>query len=101
MTYHHAPSSNTNSMDPNLERLKKESIHKLPYSKTICISVNDKIVNEGLTVSAGKECQYNNPTTAVIKFKVEDNSDTVTIKFKSTDRNSGIWLNGFELERFL
>ncbi len=23
MTYHHAPSSNTNSMDPNLERLKK------------------------------------------------------------------------------
>ncbi len=100
-SYHHAPRSNTDSMDPNLERLKKESVHKLPFSKLIDISVNGKEVKENLNVTSGRERQYNEPAKAITKFKVEEDGTTITILFKGSDSAHGVWLNGFELERYL
>ncbi len=100
-TYHHAPRSNTNSMDPNLENLKKESIHKLPYSKSISIEVNGKRTAKGVTPTEGKEQQYSDPTMVTTNFTVKKSGESVTILFKGDDKISGIWLNGFEFARHL
>ena len=101
-TYHHAPSANTDSMDPNLERLKTESIHKLPFAKEINIFVNDQLVREGIRPSSGRECQTSDPTTAVVKFSVKNQGEVVSLRFKSNDQNNaGVWLNGFEFVRYL
>ncbi len=100
--YHHAPSSNTNSMDPNLERLKSESIHKLPYSSVLSVEVNGKRSLRNIAVTSGKERQYNNAGTSTVTFVIgSDDNGTVKLNYKSNDNNSGVWLNGFELVREL
>ncbi len=100
--YHHAPSSNTNSMDPNLERLKSESIHKLPYSSVLSVEVNGKRALRNIAVTSGKERQYNNAGTSTVMFVIgSDDNGTVKLNYKSNDNNSGVWLNGFELVREL
>ena len=101
MSYHHAPSSNTNDMDPNLERLKSERLHTLPYSKNIEISVNGEVAKSNVVVSAGKEQQLTDATTATVCFTIENDGDKVEILYRSTDNNSGVWFNGFELKRAL
>ena len=98
-TYHHAPSSNTNEMDPNLERLKKESLHKLPYAKAISVSVDGKEQLNNVATSAGKEQQYNDAATSTIRFSVGKKGDAVNILFKSADDIPAVWINGFELGR--
>ncbi len=100
-SYHHAPSSNTNSMDPNLERLKSESIHKLAYSKSISIEVDGKRVAKGITPTSGKQQQSDDPTICKIDFSVKKSGEIVAIHFKSDDNISGIWLNGIEFMRLL
>ncbi|MFI3323053.1 MAG: glycoside hydrolase family 2 TIM barrel-domain containing protein [Rikenellaceae bacterium] len=100
-TYHHAPSSNTNEMDPNLDRLKNESIHKLPYAKEISVSVNGKKEPSTTQVTSGKEQQYSKAATYTLDFTVENDGDIATITFRSEDNNNGIWLNGFEFFRYL
>ncbi|MFI3320431.1 MAG: sugar-binding domain-containing protein [Rikenellaceae bacterium] len=99
-TYHHAPSSNTDSMDPNLERLKKESIHKLPYSKSFSIAVDGKKQLSKVVPTSGKQQQLAQPTIAKVKFSAKSDKK-VEILFKSNDDTSGIWINGFVLEREL
>ncbi len=98
-SYHHAPSSNTNSMDPNLERLKSESIHKLPYAKSIESEVDGKRCK--INITAGKEQQYKSAAILESKFEVKRDGDKVELRFKSTDDNAGVWFNGFELVRKL
>ncbi len=100
-SYHHAPSSNTNSMDPNLERLKTESIHKLPYSKRVSVSVNGKEQIGDLVPSSGKSQQYGKPSIAVVNFEVKKMGEKIEVEYKNVDNISGIWLNGFELVRYL
>ncbi|MFR9651786.1 MAG: glycoside hydrolase family 2 TIM barrel-domain containing protein [Rikenellaceae bacterium] len=101
-SYHHAPASNTNDMDPNLERLTKERIHTLPYSKSIEVSVNGKVQDCGVVVSSGKSQQYGGAANSFAEFTVDAKSKgKATIHFNSKDQNTGIWLNGFELVREL
>ncbi len=96
-TWHHAPSSNSDSMDPNREKLKSVTIHKLPYEKEIIISseslIGDKVVEAKVT--DGKQMQWETPGTSVIEF-TSDGNNPVVINFNGTE-NKGIWINAFEL----
>ncbi len=98
-TYHHAPSSNTNDMDPNLDRLKSESIHKLPYAKSISVAVDGEIQVEGKRVTSGKELQLSRVAISEVEF--DSDGSAVEISYQSEDNNSGVWINGFELVREL
>ncbi len=100
-SYHHAPVSNTNHMDPNLENLKTLSINKLPYAKVISISIDGEVLQEGVEVSSGNDQRYTPTATSNISFDVESDGDVVEIKYQSEDQTSGIWLNGVELVRYL
>ncbi len=100
-SYHHAPSSNTNEMDPNLERLKSESIHKLPYAKVLSVAVDGEVLAPRVKVSSGKDQQYSDPTTSTVEFTVEKSGQCVEILYQSADDTSGVWLNGFEFVRYL
>ena len=99
VSYHHAPSSNSNSMDPNLERLKTENIHKLAYAKRIRASV--KGCHDECNITSGKELQYLNVSTTTLEFTIKQAKDNVVIKYTGIDSKNGIWLNGFELKRKL
>lgn len=100
-SYHHAPSSNTDSMDPNLEKLKQESVHKLPYAKVLNVSVDGDNLIEDITVTDGKERQYEAAGTSVVTFSVKTDGQAVKVIYRSADKNIGVWLNGFELVRKL
>lgn len=100
-TYHHAPSSNTDSMDPNLERLKKESVHKLPYAKVLNVSVDGNNLIKDVSVTSGKERQYEDVGVSVVTFSVKTDGQKVKVLYQSADKNIGVWLNGFELIRKL
>jgi beta-galactosidase len=99
LTYHHAPNSNTDSMDPNREKLKTVSIPSLPYAKTLDIELSDKNGSKTykyIQVSEGKELQFSKPGTAEISFE-SDGKSAVRLIFKDPVKSKGIWLNGFEL----
>ncbi len=100
-SYHHAPSSNTDSMDPNLERLKSESVHKLPYSKSISISVNGDLKRSGVVPTSGKDQQYEAARTTTVQFSVKKSGERVDVVFQGEDGVSGVWFNGFEFVRYL
>lgn len=99
-TWHHAPSSNSDSMDPNREKLKSVTIHKLPYEKAIVIS-SDALVGKKqveTSVTEGKEMQWKSPGTAEIIF-TSTGKDPVIINFNGKG-NKGVWLNAFELSEW-
>ncbi|WP_246146963.1 glycoside hydrolase family 2 TIM barrel-domain containing protein [Seonamhaeicola marinus] len=99
-TWHHAPSSNSDSMDPNRDKLKSVTIHKLPYEKDIVISsealVGEKSINGKVT--EGKEMQWETPGVSIIEFTA-NGSTPVTINFNGKG-NKGVWLNAFELSEW-
>ena len=97
-TWHHAPSSNTDSMDPNREKLKTVRINSLPYAKSLHVQVTDKNGTrnrDNIRVTEGKELQYKHPGTAELVFE----TDGSEVRFIFTDQkeNKGVWLNAFEL----
>ncbi|MFC1763777.1 glycoside hydrolase family 2 TIM barrel-domain containing protein [Planctomycetota bacterium] len=100
-TWHHAPRSNTDSMDPNRDKLKKMTIHKLPYASELEIVVKD--INSKVTVTtgvtAGKEMQ--SKPVAVAEFLLDsDGVQPIEIKFSDPETAKGIWLNAFELSQW-
>lgn len=98
-TYHHAPNSNTDSMDPNREKLKLQRTTSMPYAESISESISDadgKYAVNGIAVSSGKERQFEPVSTSEVEFRTNGN-DPVTIVFKAENSEKGIWLNGFEL----
>lgn len=98
-TYHHAPISNTDSMDPNREKLKTLKINKIPHAQKIEaeVSFNGTMMDEKpVNVTSGSNLQYQNPGTALLHFR-SDGKNPVKINFTSLDQTKGIWLNGFEL----
>ncbi|MFS4468514.1 glycoside hydrolase family 2 protein [Maribacter sp. 2210JD10-5] len=96
-TWHHAPSSNSDSMDPNREKLKSVTVHQLPYETALTVSSEALKNNEDVKVivTDGKEMQWEEPGTAELLF-VSDGKNPVHINFKG-DEKKGIWLNAFEL----
>jgi len=100
-TWHHAPRSNTDSMDPNRAKLKRLNVHKLPYAKKLEIIVNDAGTNTTLTtaVTEGKEMQFK--PVAVAEFHLlSDGTNPVQIYFKDRESKKGIWCNAFELSQW-
>ena len=100
-TWHHAPSSNTDSMDPNKEKLKQVNIHKLPYAKELSISVAHAGSNVALKtpVTDGKEMQFESVAVPE-SFFVSDGVNPVTILFKDPQEEKGVWFNAFELSQW-
>ncbi|GAB1855853.1 hypothetical protein MHTCC0001_06880 [Flavobacteriaceae bacterium MHTCC 0001] len=99
-TWHHAPSSNSDSMDPNREKLKSVIIHTLPYEEEIIISseafIGDKEIETKVT--AGKQMQWEAPGMGIIEF-TSDGNNPVTINFNGKG-DKGVWLNAFELSEW-
>ncbi len=95
-TYHHAPRSNTNSMDPNRERLKTLKIHEIPVASELQVKVADNATR--VAVSSGKQIPDSGPGTAMVNFKV-DNQSPVSVIITDANSNRGVWLNGFELRQ--
>ncbi|MEX0320894.1 MAG: glycoside hydrolase family 2 TIM barrel-domain containing protein [Puniceicoccaceae bacterium] len=93
-TYHHAPRSNTDEMDPNQEKLKDQNIVQMPYAKKVQVSVQGR--EKVLSVTEGKDMQYATVATTVTGF-TSDGKNPVKVVFKNPDGQEGIWLNGFEL----
>lgn len=99
-TWHHAPSSNSDSMDPNKDKLKSLQIHKLPYEKDIVISSEALVGKKQVKakVTEGKEMQWQSAGLSVIEF-VSDGNSPVTINFNGKE-NKGVWINAFELSEW-
>ncbi|TMU57299.1 glycoside hydrolase family 2 protein [Flagellimonas algicola] len=99
-TWHHAPRSNSDSMDPNKEKLKSLTIHELPYEKRIIVSSEafegDKQVE--VEVTEGKEMQWELPGKGVFTF-VSDGKEPTVINFNGKG-NKGVWLNALELSEW-
>lgn len=62
-TYHHAPSSNTNSMDPNRERLKTLNIHQIPVADTVAVRTTESQTSTDIT--RGKQLPNSGPGAAI------------------------------------
>lgn len=99
-TWHHAPRSNSDSMDPNKEKLKTLTVHQLPYEKEIVLSspnlIGDKEVKA--TVTDGGEMQWAQPGMMRVVFE-SDGINPVKINFNGKE-GKGIWLNAFELSEW-
>lgn len=102
VTYHHAPRSNTDSMDPNKEKLKTLNVTKIGYAKTIgaeWASGNDKIKKQAV-ISEGNILPSFGPASLSFKFEKDDGSP-ITITFKDREGNNAVWLNAFELKKII
>lgn len=96
-TFHHAPRSNTDSMDPNKDKLKTMSAVKLPYAREINIQLKNVIkpqkkivrISEGKTLpeSGVGECLFNFETNG---------KQAVVLDFQAS---GNIWLNALVVER--
>ncbi|WP_347840709.1 glycoside hydrolase family 2 TIM barrel-domain containing protein [uncultured Draconibacterium sp.] len=99
-SYHHAPRSNTDSMDPNREKLKTVRIHTLPYARSINARVNNKNGQKeikNILVSEGQELQFKNPNPGHAEVIFETDGSPVSFVFSDDSTSKGVWLNGFEL----
>lgn len=96
-TWHHAPRTNSDLMDPNTNKLKSQKIYKLPYEKEILISSANSMDGKKIAskVSEGKNMQYQAPATSEIIFTSDGKNPTV-INYTSLG-NKGIWINAIEI----
>ncbi|MBK1875308.1 glycoside hydrolase family 2 protein [Pelagicoccus mobilis] len=99
-TWHHAPRSNSDHMDTNVDKLKSLTIHKVPYEDELTLSSPSLIEGDSLTtkVTEGKEMQFSPVATAEIVFE-SDGKSPVVINFNGS-QNKGIWLNAFEISEW-
>ncbi|MEM1085191.1 MAG: glycoside hydrolase family 2 TIM barrel-domain containing protein [Verrucomicrobiota bacterium] len=96
-SWHHAPRSNTDSMDPNRKTMAKLHAHKLPYARKLKITVNDS--EFASKVSEGKEAQTKPVATSLVTFD-SNGKDPVRVVFKDAEGARGVWLNAFELSEW-
>lgn len=97
-TWHHAPRSNSDSMDPNSEKLKTLTIHKLPYETSLEVSSAAMESTKTVEVTAGEQMQWKLPGMGEFVF-TSDGNNPVVINFNGNE-NKGIWLNAFELSEW-
>jgi beta-galactosidase len=97
-TWHHAPRSNTDSMDPNQELQVTAQIFQLPYATTLDIELADAdgIRHAETQVTFGKAMHEDPFGSAELIFR-SNGTDPVTLKFTDPDKEKGVWLNAFEL----
>ncbi|MDV7185862.1 glycoside hydrolase family 2 TIM barrel-domain containing protein [Lutibacter sp. TH_r2] len=99
-SWHHAPRTNSDLMDPNKEKMQKLQIHKLPYEKQVIVtskaSINKvKVISK---VTEGKQMQWDLPGTSEIIIE-SDGINPVIVNFNGNG-NKGIWFNAFELSNW-
>ncbi|MEM6344084.1 MAG: glycoside hydrolase family 2 TIM barrel-domain containing protein, partial [Bacteroidota bacterium] len=99
-TWHHAPRSNSDLMDPNRAKLEKLQIHKIPFERKICLFVEGETPSENdwVELTEGKNMQFDTAATYELVFE-SDGVNPVKIRLKG-EGNKGIWLNAFELSQW-
>ncbi|AWG22715.1 glycoside hydrolase family 2 [Flavobacterium faecale] len=100
-TVHHAPRTNTDSMDPNQEKAATYKIYQIPYAKKINISTTDKngtTVKENSVVTEGSDMQNKSFGNSTQYFE-SDGINPVKIIFKDP-KGAAVWLNNFELSQW-
>lgn len=99
-SWHHAPRTNSDLMDPNKGKMRLQTIHKLPYEREVVVSSSSAIDSKSIIskVTEGKQMQWDLPGTSNIIFK-SDGERPVIINFNGKG-NKGIWLNAFELSEW-
>ncbi|MDP2525081.1 glycoside hydrolase family 2 TIM barrel-domain containing protein [Maribacter dokdonensis] len=95
-TYHHAPQSNSDEMDPNKDKLKEIRILNIPYERKLTISAGEN--TKEVKVTEGKMMQFQEPGKSTILFNVQDDG-TAKVNIQGT-AGKGIWLNGIELQEW-
>lgn len=95
-TYHHAPQSNSDEMDPNKDKLKEIKILNIPYERKLTITAGDN--SKEVLVTEGKMMQFNEPGKNTILFTVKDEG-TAKVSIQGTT-GKGIWLNGIILQEW-
>lgn len=100
VTMHHAPRSNTDSMDPNRDRLKTLNILDVPYAKNLSlVLVNGKAKLQKLvTITEGKMLPATGVAQCRFSFTASGNKP-VQLQLKDRDGNRGIWLNAIVIKR--
>ncbi|MCJ8163288.1 DUF4982 domain-containing protein [Pontibacter sp. E15-1] len=101
-TYHHAPKPNTDSMDPNKDRLKSLNVLDIPYAKQISYTLRTARTSEkgAVTVSEGKVLPKSGAGCTYLSFTCDGNGP-VEIRFEDANGEKGVWLNAFALKRFI
>ncbi|WP_068471724.1 glycoside hydrolase family 2 protein [Saccharicrinis aurantiacus] len=94
-TIHHAPKTNSDLMDTNIDKLKSARITSMPYANKISISVNNELYST-VEPTNGKNMQFDRVAESTTIF-TSDGINPVTITFKDAETNKGIWLNAFTL----
>ncbi|NRB47256.1 MAG: glycoside hydrolase family 2 protein [Saprospiraceae bacterium] len=100
VTMHHAPRSNTDSMDPNRERLKTLNILDVPYAKKLNLElVNGKQKHQQqLTITEGKMLPATGVAKCTFTFTATGNTP-VQVQMKDQDGKRGVWLNAIVIRR--
>lgn len=99
-TYHHAPRSNTDSMDPNKDKLKFTNVTSLPYAQRIALKAKDINGVQGgvINISNGKSLDAKGAASFVVGLQTDGNQQ-VEVTFTSLEKDKGVWFNAFELTR--
>jgi len=101
-TYHHGPSSETDSMDPLRDKVYAVDISKLPPAVSLDVGVSNGA--RRWTAAAcrphgrGKLIGPEGPTYMDVAF-TSDGDNPVTVTVVSTDGAGSIWLNGLDLRQ--
>ena len=98
---HHAPRTNTDSMDPNQEKMTTYEIYQIPYAKSIDIKVNDakgSAQMKNIKVTEGKDMQTQPFGDAEILFTC-DGESPVMIQFTDKEQKA-VWINSFVLSEW-
>ena len=100
-TWHHAPRSGTDSMDPNQELQVTAQIFKLPYASKLNIRLEDaKGIRDYKTDVTFGKAMHNDPFGSATCVFESDGVKPVRLHFRDPSAEKGIWLNAFELGRW-
>lgn len=102
VTSHHAPRSNTDSMDPNQESQATANVFKLPYTNSVDIRVEDasgSVQEKSTAVTFGK-AMHTEPFGSAELILESDGENPVKVIFKDTNGEKGVWLNAFTLSQW-
>ncbi|MEM8523823.1 MAG: glycoside hydrolase family 2 TIM barrel-domain containing protein [Bacteroidota bacterium] len=98
-TFHHAPRSNTDSMDPNKDQLKTMSAVKLPYAKKIKVQLKNSMNTQSKVVSISEGKMLPEHGVGEGTFSFETNGKQAIVLDFQADGN--IWLNALVIERLI
>lgn len=98
---HHAPRTNTDSMDPNQEKMTTYEIYQIPYDTELIAEYTDSKGShrlENIMVTEGKDMQTQEFGSSIIYFE-SDGVNPVRIVYKGAQEKA-VWLNSFVLSEW-